>query len=40
VLITGAADGIGFAYARLFAAAGFNLVTVDIQARKLMFRRS
>jgi short-subunit dehydrogenase len=34
-LITGAADGIGFAYVREFAKMKFNLILVDIQEDKL-----
>lgn len=40
VLITGAADGIGYAYSREFAKLGFNLIMVDIQAHKLDFRKN
>jgi short-subunit dehydrogenase len=33
-LITGAADGIGLALARLYAAAGFDVVGVDVDAER------
>lgn len=39
VLITGAADGIGYAYAREFAKMGFDLIMADIQESKLKARR-
>lgn len=39
VLITGAADGIGYAYARFFAKLGFDLIMVDIQGEKLEFKK-
>lgn len=38
MLITGAADGIGYAFAREWAKLGFDLLLVDIQKDKLMFR--
>lgn len=38
MLITGAADGIGYALARQWAKLGFDLLLVDIQKDKLLFR--
>lgn len=38
-MITGAADGIGYAYAREFAKLGFSLIMADIQDEKLAARK-
>ncbi|HEX4572147.1 MAG TPA: SDR family NAD(P)-dependent oxidoreductase, partial [Dongiaceae bacterium] len=35
VLITGAASGMGLAFARRFAAAGASLALADLQAERL-----